>query len=70
MKAKDLLNEAYYQQDRTDEMLNDVYAAKEVADNAITEWNKTITEKESIYKVLKGWFQLMRFFIFIVFISI
>lgn len=53
-KARDLLDEAYYQQDRTDEMLTDIYGAKEIADKSVNRWNAILNETESIYKDLKG----------------
>lgn len=53
-EGKDLLNEAYMQQDRIDELLSDIYSVKDKADEWLNSWNVTLTEKESIYKDLKG----------------
>lgn len=54
VEARDLLDEAYYQQDRTDELLTDIYGAKEIADKSVNRWNAILNETESIYKDLKG----------------
>lgn len=52
--AKNLIKKAYAQQDKTDELLNDIHQVKEDADQAMNRWNKILNETESIYKDLKG----------------
>lgn len=54
MLGRELLDDAYAQQDSTDELLNEIYDVKDRADTAINNWNTMLNETESIYKDLKG----------------